>query len=214
MNEKLDAELMALFDKLVASEARVDQIEQIDYQLKTYKENPKLHILPNTCKWMTPALEEYAEDPESWLRFIKRVRREFPKRTQASKALGEVYRRVYSRVDAQIRRGRLARAVEAHIKTHGHFVDGKEEKAYADTLNRYWALGRENTIAGYRRQHGVDKLSYDEQTDVYDAYWDQINAEIKAGNVPHNDTLPQRLAEAKRANRLYYGDKPKNQESL
>lgn len=214
MDEKLDPELMALFDKLVASEARVDLIEQIDFQLKNYKENPKLYILPNTCKWMTPALEEFGEDPESWLRFIKRVRREFAKRSDASKALGAGYRKVYSRVDAQIRRSRLYKAVEAHIDTHGHFEDGKEEKAYADLLNQHWALGRENAIATYRRQHGVDKLSYDEQTDVYDAYWDKINTDLKAGVVPHKGELPQLLSEAKRLNRLYYGDKPKNQESL
>lgn len=214
MDEKLDPELMALFDKLVASEARVSLIEQIDFQLKNYKENPKLYILPNTCKWMTPALEEFGEDPESWLRFIKRVRREFAKRSDASKALGTVYRKVYSRVDAQIRRSRLYKAVEVHIDTHGHFEDGKEEKAYADLLNQHWALGRENAIATYRRQHGVDKLSYDEQTDVYDAYWDKINADLKAGVVPHKGELPQLLSEAKRLNRLYYGDKPKNQESL
>jgi hypothetical protein len=212
MDEKLDAELGALFDKLVASESRVDMIAEIDYQLKVYKENPGLYILPNACKWMTPALENFGEDPQGWLRFIRRVRQEFAKRSQASQALARVYRKVDSRVDAMIRRGRLVEAVTAYTATHGAFVDSKQEKAYTRDLQQLWTLSRKNRLALMRRVHGGEKIPYEVQTGVYDGFWEETDADIKRGEVPHRDELPGLLAKAKKLNHMYYGDTSDDQE--
>lgn len=197
MNERLDPELMALHDKLVADETRVNLITEIDFQLKSYKESPDLYILPNACKWMTPALEAFGEDPEGWLRFIRRVRREFPKRSESSKALAEVYRRVDSRVDAQIRRARLARAVAAYIDSRGHFADAREEKEYAKDLQLLWTLTRKNRLISLRRVRG-DTLPYEVQSDLFEAFWGEIDQAIEQKQLPHRDELSKLIADAQR----------------
>lgn len=205
MDEPMNAELMTIFARLVSSEDRVDLIEQIDFQLAAYKKSPKHYILPNACKWMTAALEEFAEDQESWLAFVRKVRREFIKRTNASMALGKIYRKVYSRVDQVTRRERIALAVQVYLDTHGEFVDREEEKLYVKRLLMLWKIGRDNAKAEYRRKVGSDRLTYDEQCDAFDEYWKGIAAELEAGKVPHKDELPQLIETARRKYRIYFG---------
>ena len=69
-----------------------------------------------------------------------------------------------------------------------------------------------NRIGTYRRERGIDEVPYDEQRDLLDDYWDSIRDDLDSGRVPHQDQIPQRLTEAKRLNRLYFGPKPENQE--
>ena len=62
------------------------------------------------------------------------------------------------------------------------------------------------------RKHGRETIPYAEQRDLLDDYWDAIKADLDQQKVPNQTELQRLLVEAKRLNRLYYGDRPDNKE--
>ena len=209
----MNPELSTLFDWLLVQPEPADRIEEIDFQLLAYQKNPDLYILPNSCKWMTPALEEYGNDPEGWLRFVRYFTDQYPKRSSTRMPLQAVIKRINAREDANIRRRRIRRGIDAHVARHGMFESAAESQAYGLQLQQYWALGRLNCIGAYRRKHGRDTIPYAEQRDLLDDYWDAIKADLDQQKVPNQIELQRLLSEAKRLNRLYYGDRPDNKDS-
>lgn len=208
MTTTRDAELYAVHSRIVNAGHPEVLLEAAYVQLQSYRMSPEHYVLPNTYKWMLPLIENYGNDPEGFLDFVRSVVDHFPKRSDERIPVQAVFRKVNSWVDQIIRRERVGQGLDAHRKVHGDFPDKPTEQAYAKNLFAWWMLRRKNMLGLLTRNSPDGKSTAQERADACARYWQEVHDETLAGQIPRHDEIARRLEEASAAYELIFGKKP------
>lgn len=208
----LEPEVRTIFDSIRHDSKCAERLAEVDFQLASYKKDARRYILPNACQWMLTLIETYGEDPEGWLSFLREMKDSFAKRSDARGPVQSLYRTVFSREDARIRRLRKAKLIDVYERTHGKFASAFEKAVYLKDVAALWALQRENLRAEWRAKTPDQKLTKEDLDDINATFWEDIRRQLDGGIAPDQAELVRKMRAAKAANRLYYGPKPKNQD--
>jgi hypothetical protein len=184
----MQKELHEVYSYLVANPDRAELVEAADELILAFLRNPKLFILPNAYKWATPVVEHFAYDLEGWVSFVREVLNEFPKRSEERRPLQLVYRKLYMRHDAVIRRERLRRAMVRYAEVYDEPLEPADYRDYERLLFQYWRAQRETLLLRLRLDSPDGKSTAEDRRELCDKFWAEIRVKIDAGEIP---TLPQ-----------------------
>lgn len=177
-----------VLEYLLKSPNRAMLMQAVDAQIAAKKHSPDLYVVPSEYECVSPLINKYWDNLSGLFYFYRYLLAHFPKRSPESMEMREVYRRIASRFDAQIRRDREARGLAACIENYGADDVAGYEAVYKQALTAHWAERRKKYLTSARRDNG-GVLSDSEQFNVLLDFWDEIDSEISEGSVPHPDEL-------------------------
>lgn len=191
----MNEEIQKIQARLIANPNRADIVASVDAQMQMFRKSPKHYIIPNVYKWATPLVEEYAYDLGGWLAFVRGIVDAFPKRSEERRPIQAEYRGVLSRRDREITRAREQMALGEYVRQHGKFESPAQTQAYKNDLIKWWTLNRKIEALIARANSPEGKLTKDEQAEVYEEFWDKVEASIKE-HAPTIDEIAQLRAAA------------------
>jgi hypothetical protein len=180
-----DAEVLEF---LLKAPNRAALMQAVDAQIAAKKHAPDLYVVPSDYECVSHLINKYWNNLSGLFYFYRYLLAHFPKRSVDSMEMREVYGRIVSRLDAQVRRERESRGLAACIEKYGEDEVAGYEVAYKQALTSYWARRRRKYLASARMAND-GSLSDQEQYDVLMDFWDVIDDEISSGALPHPDEL-------------------------
>jgi len=178
--------LVEATDVLLQSNDPAELLELADGYMKQYLQNPDRFILPREHATVAPFIETFSHEPAKWLKFVRAVRDELCEsdgpRSDRYRGAHKVFRTLEVRYVQQERRERIRQAV-AWLESQCPTLTTDQKKLWVKRLEQLWMKQRRAWLAAHRKQHGK-RLNLDEQREVLDAFWADVDDNIKQGNLP------------------------------
>jgi hypothetical protein len=168
-------ELSQVTDKLLSNpEKTADWLDLADNYMQRYIENRQDFALPSQHKFLMPLIEKFASDCLAFLAFLVSVRDNFERNSKYFKEVQVVYRRINGRCVQQLRRERLARAVEKAEQTYGR-TDYHTRLKWSADLEKKWAKRR---LAFLDAARGGKRMSVEDRSELLLEFWKEIDDKI------------------------------------
>lgn len=178
----MDPDLLEAKGSLLDSRDPAEWLRIADDYLELYSRNPTSFRLPKDHLRLKPLIENYAYDPAGFVEFCLRVRNDCV--GESYKRVHEVYRRVMGREVQKQRRARLTTGVSL-IEQELERRFTQNQKVYvAAWLEQYWGKERLDRLDESRRMTTGSRLSTDVRSDICNAFWAEVDANLKNGIVP------------------------------
>lgn len=173
-------------DFLLRCNTPADWIELADGYMQQYNKNPDRFILPREHVVLLPLIEAYALDFTRWIRFVRSLRDELfeveGRNGARYRAVHAAFRTLEVRYVQQERRERIRQAV-AWLESEYPALTTDQKKLWVKRLEQLWMKQRRAWLTGHRKQRGT-RLTLDEQRQVLDEFWADVDDNIKQGNLP------------------------------
>ena len=141
--------------------------------------------LPRSLAIIAPLINAYYQDRDGWLEFVRYVRDNGPWDLASGrwKKVQDIMRTAHSNA-VQFRTRRYAGlAADLKEKTFGKGQRG-DRTAYKAAVQKLWKDQRKFKVSKARAESGKKHLPKDEEMEVIDKFWTQIESDINAGKFP------------------------------
>ena len=141
--------------------------------------------LPRSLAIIAPLINEYYEDRMGWLEFVRYVRDNGPWDLDSAKwkEVQHLMRNENSNAVQFRRRMYAGLAADLKEKTFGKGQRG-DRTAYMKAVQKLWKDQLKFKVSKARAESGKKHLPQDEQMEVSDKFWTQIESDINAGKIP------------------------------
>lgn len=140
--------------------------------------------LPRDDIKVKPVIEYFAGDPAGYAAWLRRLRDDLPARSVAADEINTLYRRVEVRALQRERRSRENRGLAKALAAGLVAGDYESKQRYLRKLVLEWSLRRHATLKEHRRRVSGKHLSLDEQAEILQKFWQEIDDEIARGELP------------------------------
>lgn len=141
--------------------------------------------LPRSLAIIAPLINEYYEDRMGWLKFVRYVRDNGPWDLASAKwkKVHDLMRNENSNAVQYRRRMYAGLAADLKEKTFGKGQRG-DRTAYMEAVQKLWTGQLQFKVGKARAESGRKHLPQDEQMEVSDKFWAQIENDINEGKFP------------------------------
>lgn len=164
------------------SDTPARQLTLVNEYIQHKEKLGKDFIMPTEREVLSPIVDEFVGKLPSWLAFLREMRDSFPARSAVRADVHELFRTVDIRLTQREMRRRLNAAVAVAIQKGIIKDDSPSKVAYIDRCKKLWILRRKMLLKSHRDV--VKVLPEEQQRQILDEFWANIDAEIKNGEVP------------------------------
>lgn len=173
-------------DFLLQSNDPSDDLLMVETLMDNVRQRGTEYEISRTYLHLVPFVEAYTYNMVGWLKFVRSVRDDiasiYGRGSAKYMGMQKFFRTLEVRYVQQMRRERLRQAV-AWLEVEHPGLTTEQKKLWCKRLEQLWMKQRRAWLAAHRKQHGK-RLNLDEQREVLDAFWADVDDNIKQGNLP------------------------------